>query len=441
MMICIDIEDCCIPQELGVILSQLPSLSQLKILHPTIISLSSAFIRSILHYCPNMVSLTITRVSPFANIAPNASFPDVPPSVSTSLRYLDLGDCHNMGTVDLYDLLKDCVNLRLLAVVKQEKGNIDEDKAILAACCPRLRHLYYQHQYTPGPIKPMTAYKEDEDEEQTGSNKGVYLQGLSIHASDAENFMDQHEIKYLRLVHAHLSNTITSAFLPSRLIQQNCNTLKALDLSPSSLDALEVLIPLFSSLINLKRVRIWFEYMDSRSDQAIRVFQQLAKVASQHPTLLFVGLKMAPLSGQSRFSITKGSLLIPAIASIRHLKEIKFLLCHTDSDALKDLFAAATDLQRITLKTQSALDLTTPIFTALARLQLDTLELISCSLERGTLYEAGLRYFVDNCIGPLNTMAIRGNICFNVRGCDIVYAEQKLGKRFKYEYTILPSTI
>lgn len=48
----IDIHDCCIPQELGILLSQLPSLSQLKILRPTSISLSSAFIRSILYYCP-----------------------------------------------------------------------------------------------------------------------------------------------------------------------------------------------------------------------------------------------------------------------------------------------------------------------------------------------------------------------------------------------------
>lgn len=387
-----------------------------------------------------MVSLTITRVSPFFKKvrAPNVSLPDIPPSVNTPLRYLNLGDCQNMSIVNLYNVLKDCQNLRLLALSKEDEGDMDKQKAILAACCPRLRHLYYQHQHTPGPIQSITTYEDtDEDEEeQIESSQGVYLRSLSINASDAASFMDQHDIKHLRLVDAHLSNTTTSDFLPRGLIQQNCNTLEAVELSPSSLDALEMLIPLFASLINLKRVRIWFRYMDSHCDQAIRVFQQLAQVASQHLTLQFIGLEMTPVSDLDPrdFTITKGSLLISAIASIPYLKEIKFLLCRTDSDALKDLFSAATDLQKITLNTLSALNLTAPLFTALARLRLDTLELISYSWERGTLDEAGLRYFVDHCIGPLNTVTIRGDICFDGRGCDIVYAEHKLGKRFKYKY-------
>ncbi|KAJ8652620.1 hypothetical protein O0I10_011766 [Lichtheimia ornata] len=142
---------------------------------------------------------------------------------------------------------------------------------------PGLRHLYYQQQYTPGPIQPITGYDEDqgdhkEEEEESRSNNGVSLRGLSIHASDAESFMYQRGIKYLRLVHAHLSHPMKSTFFPSRLIHQNCNTLEALDLSPTSLKWPEVLIPSFASLINLKRIRIWFRYMDTLCDQAVGVF-------------------------------------------------------------------------------------------------------------------------------------------------------------------------
>lgn len=97
------------------------------------ISLSSAFIRSIIYHCPKMVSMTIARVSPSANIASDCPFPDIPPSITTSLQYLDLGDCHDMSIVNLYNVLKDSPNSKLLAVVKE--GDMDGNKAILASCC------------------------------------------------------------------------------------------------------------------------------------------------------------------------------------------------------------------------------------------------------------------------------------------------------------------
>lgn len=108
---------------------------------------------------------------------------------------------------------------------------------------------------------------------------------------------------------------------------------------------------------------------------------------------------------------------------------------------MEGLTEGATHLERITLKTQSGLNLTTALFTALARLRLHTLEFTSYGLERGTLYEAGLRYIVYHHAGSLNTMVIAGNICFDGRGCDVVYAEQILGKRFKYEYSYRDSLV
>ncbi|CDS06470.1 hypothetical protein LRAMOSA08998 [Lichtheimia ramosa] len=346
--------------------------------------------------------------------------------VISHLQYLDVSN-YNISIHALQPLLMACPNLEYLAVCSEGYGI--ENKAILATCCPRLRHLYYRPFHVKGSIRPFTLYhNHDHDEDRPSNTNQMSLRGLHIDDVDAIHFLDQRQIAHLHLEHNWSRMNVSALRSVYRLMDQNARTLVLLDLALSP-DMLEALIPSFNSFIRLTSLRISI-YLDLRFTSVVNL-NQINAMAAHHPTLNYIAVSVIrnPFFNPV---INIRPPFISEIASIPHLKQIEWLSLHTPAITLTQLFRTATELERVIVRIGS-LTLSWEMFDALVRLPLDTLELASVEQPR-LLPDAlhGLRHFIDHHAGPLSSMTISGCICSDRDYDAIAYAYQKLGPRFKF---------
>lgn len=240
--------------------------------------------------------------------------------------------------------------------------------------------------------------------------------------------LDQRHIKVLHLASAQQHWLQATSSSVQQLINQNVHMLEVVDLS-LPVNPLHALVPLFRFMNKLKSLQLHFKYdRQVVYSTMIGILGQISGMASQHPMLQSISLSITLIPGNAPFVIHDATI-VHTIASITHLKQIKVVSWEIKPNDLVILFEEAKDLEQITLN-MSPLIITEPLFIALARLPLHTLELVSG--RGGSWNDNGLKHFIDHHTGPLMTMSLRGNIRNDRNSASITYAYQKLGTRFQF---------
>lgn len=415
-------KDSYINEGLGMQLGTLPALSHLMILDPSnVIQLSLLSTLNILYFCPNMISMTISDNTQPSVLIRNASWHNM----ISHLQYLDMSN-YNMSIHFLQPLLMACPNLEYLAVCNQ--GDVNENKAILATCCPRLRHLSYRPLYVKGSI-PQSYHNHDNDEDRPSNTNPMSLRGLHMDNTDAIHFLDQRQIAHLHLEHNWSRMNVSTLRSVYRLMDQNASTLVLLDLALSP-EMPEALMPLFNSFVHLTSLRFSI-YLDLRFTGMVNP-DQINAMAARHPTLNYIAVSVN--SDPLHNPVINRPLFMSEIASMPHLKPFEFLSLRTPALILTQVFSTATELERVIVRIGS-LTLSWEMFEALVRLPLDILELASVERPR-PLSDAlhGLRHFIDHHHGPLSSLTITGRISSDRDREAIAYASIKLGSRFKFHH-------
>lgn len=411
---------------LGRYLTQLPRLIHLAITRPAgAPSPSSKFIRAILAYSPRLVSISLTRDERSGELPRDLSLLHARHSFSINLRHLDMVD-FSMYIHSLEPVLRNCPNLRSL--VADMGAEIQQEMAILARWCPRIRHLYFPSEYGKGPIHISSAYYAEDYNDDDGATtaKAISLRSLWIQCKMAQHFLDQKRIKYLHLDHYTLFGYIpTPPTSVDTLITQNSSTLESVDLE-FEIEVLHTFIKSFVSMGNLKSVRLIFRCLGAgfRDYQAaLAMLEEMSRVASSH-----AGIKSVSLV--ATFS-SLDSALMSVMAQIPHLRQIEVYTPVIDSSLFALLCEHASDLETMKLWA-CPLNLTEDMFFLLARKRLHHLHFRSSSSQPSTMSGKGLRYLIDHCESSLDTMAIMGTIQPDDDGACIDYAHRKLGSRFKH---------
>ncbi|KAJ8656593.1 hypothetical protein O0I10_007670 [Lichtheimia ornata] len=421
------LEDCGIQADLGRCLGKLPQLSYLKISPDIFIPVTTTFIKNILRHSPNITYLSIGGATEFialsngqfATRAPASRCTDLrllsPPSSCINLQYLDVRGCE-ITIVDLEKVLLGCICLKFLGV--RNEGDKVQNRAIMDKCCHNLRQLCY----LPYNFQPVTACYDEIDDRQPVSNT-ISLRALDIDVTDAGRFIDQSNLKHLSLLHCY--GDLMPNDHPWDIFYQNRHSLNSIGLALGVAEV-EAYISSLGSFQHLTSLHLYLSEVTLSTD----IFNQLQDMAQQHPSLQSIALSIAPIPLENQ--IRMNSAKVSSIARIPHLRRIDILSWRVHGLSLLQLFSIATVLQHIEVH-MAPLQVTSPMFLALARLPLVTLVLSSEGYRLlGILDNDGLSYFVDHHAGPLAVMTVTGN--FHVdkpTAKTLEYAREKLGNRFR----------
>ncbi|CDH52746.1 predicted protein [Lichtheimia corymbifera JMRC:FSU:9682] len=411
-------------------LGKLPKLSHLKISPGMRIPVTTAFdVQSILRHSPTIAYLSMNGCTESIALSNGQFTTHVPPSICSDLRltlaqssscnnlqYLDVRE-YEITIIDLEHILLSCVRLKFLGV--RNKGDKARSRAILDERCPNLQHLCY----LPYNFHPVTLFCNDIDDRQPVSNT-ISLRALDIDVTDAGRFIDQNNLKHLSLLHCY--GDLMPNDHPWDIFYQNRHSLNSIGLALGVAEV-EAYISSRGSFQHLTSLHLYLSEVSLSTD----IFNQLHDMAQQHPSLQSIALSIAPIPLENQIRMND-SAKVSSIARIPHLRRIDILSWRVHGLLLLQLFSSATVLQHIEVH-MSPLQVTLPMFLALARLPLVTLVLSSeGSRLLGILDNDGLRYFVDYHAGPLAVMTVTGNFHVDTPTAETLkYARQKLGNRFR----------